>query len=239
VTATASSGFGAAQTISTAATCFGWTRLAVDSSGRALVVEGVPGILSGAIVAIDRDAGGTWSAPITVAAAGVYRQRQPKVGLAADGSAVLVWLTNGSVRYSVRSGGAWSTPAVLPVLVGGAGGAADVAVDGAGNAVAVFSQTGIGAGGYSTYRPAGAASAWQPKVALPSGSALQVVASPGGTFVVGGQTVSTRLGGSSTWSQHTFAVASSTLVAASPGTAMAILEGTSTNQLESSMATVP
>jgi len=239
VTGTAATGFGGAQTISTASTCFGWTQLAVDPSGRALAVEGVPGILSGAVVAIDRDAGGVWLAPVTVGAAGVYRQRQPKVGLASDGSAVLLWLTNASVRYSVRTGGIWSTPAVLPVLVGGAGGAADLAVDAAGNAVALFTQTGIGAGAYSTYRPAGAASTWQPKNALPSGAALQVVATPAGSFIIGGQTVSTRLAGSTTWTTHTFSTASSTVVAAGPGNAVAILEGTPTSQLESSTASVP
>jgi hypothetical protein len=239
IVGTAAAGFGAAQTISTAGTCFGWTRLAVGASGRALAVEGVPGILSGAVVAIDRDASGAWSAPVTVGAAGVYRQRQPKVGLATDGSAVLLWLTNASVRYSVRTGGVWSAPAVLPVLVGGAGGAADLAVDAAGNAVATFTQTGIGAGAYSTYRPAGASSSWQPKLALPSGASLQVVATPPGTFVIGGATVSTRLAGSSTWSTHTFSGASSTLVAAAAGSAIAILEGLSTNLLESSTASVP
>jgi len=239
VVGTAAGGFGTAQLISSASTCFGWTRLAVASSGQALAVQGVPGILSGAVVAIDRDANGAWSAPVTVGASGVYRQRQPKVGLATDGSAVLLWLTNASVRYSVRSSGTWSQAATLPVLVGGAGGAADLAVDTAGNAVALFTQTGIGGGGYSTYRPAGAASNWQPKLSLPSGSALEVVGTPGGTFVIGGQTVSTRLAGGSTWSSHNFTNASSTLVAAGPGGAAAILEGTPTNQLLFSTAAVP
>jgi hypothetical protein len=237
-TGTAASGLSVAQTISTASTCFGWTRLAVNANGDAVAVEGVPGILSGAIVAVSRNASGVWSAPVTVGNSGVYRQRQPKVGLANDGSAVLLWLTNASVRYSVRSNGAWSTAATLPVLVGGAGGFADLAVDGSGNAVALFTQTGIGAGGYSTYRPAGGA--WQAKIALPSGSDLDVVASAGGTFVIGGQTVSTRLGGSSTWSSTTFASASGgTLVAIGAKQAMVVLEGTPNSQLLVSTATVP
>jgi hypothetical protein len=239
VTGSAATGFGSAQTISTASTCFGWTRLSINTTGQALAVEGVPGILSGAVVAIDRSASGSWSAPVTVGAAGVYRQRQPKVGLASDGSAVLLWLTNASVRYSVRSGGTWSTPATLPVLVGGAGGTADLAVDAAGDAVALFTQTGIGAGGYSTYRPAGATSSWQPKVALPSGSALQVVATPAGTFSVAGQTVSTRLAGGTSWSTFTFTNASTTLLAAGSGSIAAVLEGTPANELQFSTAAVP
>lgn len=237
-TGSAALGLAAAQTISTASTCFGWTRLAVNASGEAVAVQGVPGILSGAVVAISRSAGGAWGVPVTVGVAGVYRQRQPKVGLGNNGTAVLFWLTNGSLRYSVRSSNTWSAAATLPVLVGGAGGAADLAVDGFGNAVALFSQTGIGAGGYSTYLPVGGS--WQAKVALPSGSALNVVASAGGTFVIGGQTVSTRLGGSSTWSQTTFSSASAgSAVAIGAQQAMAVLEGTPTSQLLVSTEAIP
>jgi hypothetical protein len=239
VTGNSASGFGSARTISTASTCFGWTRLSVNANGQALAVEGVPGILSGAVISIARSASGAWSAPVTVAPSGVYRQRQPKVGLAGDGSAVLLWLTNGSVRYAVLSAGTWSAPATLPVLVGGAGGVADLAVDNAGDAVALFTQTGIGPGGYATYRPAGATSGWQAKVSLPSGSALEVVATPAGTFSIGGQTVSTRLAGGTSFSSFTFANASTTLLAAGSGTIAAILEGTPNNVLQFSSAPVP
>jgi hypothetical protein len=121
--------------------------------------------------------------------------------------------------------------------VGGAGGSADLAVDGAGNAVALFTQTGIAPGGYSTYRPAGGS--WQPKIPLPTGSALNVVASAGGSFVIAGQTVSTRLGGSSVWSSHTFASADTTLVAIGDTQAMAVLEGTPNSQLLVSTTTLP
>jgi hypothetical protein len=235
VTGTAASGLGTARTISTATTCFGWTRLAVNDSGQAVAVQGAAGILSGAVVAISRDTSGNWSAPVTVGAAGVYRQRQPKVGLGNDGTAVLLWLTNAGVRYSFRSNGAWSAATAL--LSGGAGGAADLAVDGAGNAVALFTQTGIGAGGYSVYRPAGGT--FESKIALPGGSDLRVVASRGGTFVIGGQTVSTRLGGSSTWSSTAFTAAASTVVAVGGNQAMVVLEGTSSSQLLVSTATIP
>jgi hypothetical protein len=239
VAGNAASGFGSARTLSTTATCFGWTRLSVNAAGQALAVEGVPGILSGAVISVARSASGAWSPPVTVAPAGVYRQRQPKVGLASDGSAVLLWLTNASVRYSVLSAGTWSAPATLPVLAGGAGGVADLAVDGAGDAMALFTQTGIAPGGYSTYRPAGATSAWQPKVSLPSGSSLQVVATPAGTFSIGGQTVSTRRAGGTSFSSFTFSNADTTLIAAGSGTIAAILEGTPSNVLQFSSAPVP
>ena len=236
-TGSAANGLNPAQTISTASTCFGWTRLAVNAIGEAVAVQGVPGILSGAVVAISRNASGVWSAPVTVGIAGVYRQRQPKVGLGNDGSAVLFWLTNGGLRYSVRSNNTWSLATSFPVLVGGAGGTADLAVDGSGNAVALFTQTGIAPGGYASYRAVGGL--WQPKTPLPSGSTLNVVASAGGTFVVGGQTVSTRLGGSSVWNSTTFAAADSTLIAVGAKQAMVVLEGTPSSQLLVSTATVP
>lgn len=216
-TGQAANGFGSPQTISRASNCFGWNQLAVNSSGQAVAVEGVPGILSGAVVAVGRDSTGTWGAPVTIGAAGVYRQRQPHVGLGNDGTAVLVWLVNGGVRYSVRSGGTWSAAAALPGVTGTAGGLSGVAVDGSGNAVATFEQVSISPGTYATYRPVGGS--WQSKVQL--NSSTQIVATPAGTFVAGGTTVSTRLAGTSNWNQQTFANAAT--VNAAPGLAIALL----------------
>jgi len=217
VTGTAASGFGAAQTITSPGTCVGWSRIAVNRFGEAEVLTGVPGILSGAVVAIGREANGIWDAPVTIGASGVYRQRQPQVGLANDGSAVAVWLINGNVRYSVKSNGVWSAAAALPGVAGTAGGAAGVAVDGNGNAIATFQQVVISPGTYATYRPAGGS--WQTKV--PLSSSVQIVATPAGTFVAGGTTVSTRLAGSSTWSTTTFA--NPAIVNAATGQAIAVM----------------
>ena len=217
ITGTAAGGFGPAQTISTSGTCFGYSRIAVNQFGEAEVVQGVPGILSGAVVAISRESNGTWDAPVTVGASGVYRQRLPQVGLGSDGTAVAVWLINGNVRYAVKSNGVWSAAAALPGVAGTAGGAADVAVDGKGNAVATFQQVAIAPGTYATYRPVGGS--WQTKVPLSSG--VQIVATPAGTFVAGGTTVSTRPAGSSTWSTTTFQ--NPAIVNAAPGQAIAVL----------------
>jgi hypothetical protein len=217
ITGTAASGFGPAQTISTSGSCFGWSRIAVNQFGEAEVMEGVPGILSGAVVAIGREANGIWDAPITIGASGVYRQRQPQVGLSNNGTAVAVWLTNGKVKYAVKSNGVWSAAAFLPVVSGTAGGLAGVAVDGNGNAVATFEQVALAPGNYATYRPAGGS--WQTKV--PLSSSVQIVATPAGSFVAGGTTVSTRLAGSSTWSTTTFS--NSAIVNAAPGQAIAVL----------------
>lgn len=217
ITGTAASGFGPAQTISNSGACFGWSRIAVNQFGRAEVMEGAAGILSAAVVAIGRETSGIWDAPVTVGASGVYRQRQPQVGLGNDGTAVAVWLVNGNVRYAVKSNGVWSAAAALPGVAGTAGGAAGVAVDGNGNAVAMFEQVAIAPGNYATYRPAGGS--WQTKV--PLSSDVQIVATPAGTFVAGGTTVSTRPAGSSRWSTTTFA--NPAIVNAAPGQAIAVL----------------
>ena len=217
ITGTAASGFGAPQTISNSGTCFGYSRIAVNRFGEAEVVEGVPGILSGAVVALGRESNGIWDAPVTIGASGVYRQRLPQVGLGNDGTTVAVWLVNGNVRYAVKSNGVWSAAAALPGVAGTAGGAAGVAVDGSGNAMATFQQVSIAPGTYATYRPVGGS--WQTKVPLSSG--VQIVATPAGTFVAGGTTVSTRLAGSSTWSTTTFA--NPAIVNAAAGQAIAVL----------------
>jgi hypothetical protein len=201
----------------------------VTSGGQAVAVEGVPGILSGAVVAIGRDSTGAWGAPVTIGASGVYRQRQPNVGLGNDGTAVVVWLINGGVRYSVRSGGTWSAAAALPGVAGTAGGASGVAVDGSGNAVATFQQVAISPGTYATYRPVNGS--WQTKVQL--NSSTQIVATPAGTFVAGGTTVSTRLAGTSNWNQHTFSDVAK--VNAAPGLAIAMVGP----QVSVSTASVP
>jgi hypothetical protein len=228
VTGSAASGFGSSQTISNATTCYGLAKLAVNSGGQAVAVEGATGILTGAVVAVSRDLTGAWGTPATVAAT-AYRQNNPNVGLGNDGTAVVVWRTRTGVSYAVRSGGSWSAAAGLPVLVGQAGGVTGVAVDGSGNAVAIFTQVTISPGTYATYRPVGGT--WQTKVQLSSGT--PVAATPAGTFVASGTTVSTRLAGSSNWTTHSFS--GSALVNAGPGLAIALVGP----QISVSTAAVP
>jgi len=215
-TGSAASGFGSAQTISNATTCYGLAKLAVNSGGEAIAVEGATGILTGAVVAISRSLTGAWGAPVTVAAS-AYRQNNPNVGLGNEGTVVVVWRTRSGVSYAVRSGGTWSAAAGLPVLVGQAGGSTGVAVDGAGNAVAIFTQVTISPGTYATYRPVGGS--WQAKVQLSSG--VPMAATPAGTFVASGTTVSTRLAGTSNWTTHTFS--GTATVNAGPGLAIAVV----------------
>lgn len=214
VTGNAASGFGSAQTITNATTCYGLAKMAVNSTGEAVVVEGMPGILTGAILGISRSSTGNWSAPVTIAAS-AYRQDNPSVGLGNNGTAVAVWRTRSGVSYSVRSNGTWSAAAGLPVLSGQAGGSTGVTVDGSGNAVAIFTQVTLSPGTYAAYRPVNGS--WQQKTQLSSG--LPVAATPAGTFVASGTTVSTRLAGTSTWHTHTFG--DTARVNAGPGMAIA------------------
>jgi len=215
-TGSASSGFGSAQTISNATTCFGLAKLAVNSGGEAVAIEGATGILTGPVVAISRSLTGSWGTPVTVAAS-AYRQNNPNVGLGNDGTSVVVWRTRSGVSYAVRSGGSWSAAAPLPVLSGQAGGSTGMAVDGSGNAVAIFTQVTISPGTYATYRPVGGS--WQTKVQLSSG--IPVAATPAGTFVASGTTVSTRLAGTSNWTTHTFS--GSAIANAGPGLVIALV----------------
>jgi hypothetical protein len=215
-TGSAASGFGSSQTISNASTCYGLAKLAVNSSGEAVAVEGATGILTGAVVAISRSLTGVWGTPVTVAAS-AYRQNNPGVGLGNDGTAVVIWRTRTGVSYAVRSGGTWSAATPLPVLAGQAGGSTGVAVDGSGNAVAIFTQVTISPGTYATYRPVGGT--WQAKVQL--GSGVPVAATPAGTFVASGTTVSTLLAGSSNWTTHTFS--GSAIANAGPGLVIALV----------------
>jgi hypothetical protein len=228
-------GFGAPETISGA--CYGFVDIAVNSIGQAVAVQGEPGIRTGPIVAVSREANGSWGTPVTLATS-VYRQRQPKVGLGNDGSAVVVWLTSANVRYAVRSNGNWSAAAPLPgVLAGRAGGVSGVAVDGSGNAVATFTLTSLTPGVFATYRPANGA--WQAPVKLPAGP-IPIKASPAGTFVVGsGSTVATRLAGSSNWTAATFASGTIVDVAAGPGSAIVTLGGITADSIDVSTASVP
>ncbi len=231
----AAHGFGAAQTI--AGACYGFVNLAVNSVGQAVVSQGASGIKTGPIVAVSRDASGAWAAPVTLASS-VYRQRQPKVGLGNEGTAVVVWLTNAGVSYANRSNGTWSAAAPLPgVLAGRAGGISGVAVDAGGNALATFTLTSLTPGVFATYRPVHGT--WQASVQLPAGP-IPVKATPAGSFVVGsGSTVATRAAGSTNWTSTDFTNDTIVDVAAGTGSAIVTLGGVAPNSIAVSTEQVP
>jgi hypothetical protein len=186
-------------------TCLGWVELAVTNNGQALAVQGGATLEVAPIIATSRGSNGVWSAPINVANPYYGRQR-PWVGLGNNGTAAVVWRARTFGEYAVRENGVWTAPAQLPQGTGST--YPEVAVDGSGNAVAAYL-------GKVSYRPAGGT--FQTPITLGSG---EVVASPGGTFVVSGTAVATRLPGSTTWNQNG---PSSGLVAIAPGEAIAIV----------------
>jgi len=100
-------------------------------------------------------ADGTWSAPVTLEAQ-QYRQRQPRIGLGDDGTAVAVWTQRSTASYAVRSpSGLWSAAAALPG-VSAITNISYVAVDGTGNAVVAYEQYQLPAGLLAMRRPADA-----------------------------------------------------------------------------------
>ncbi len=231
VTGTATSGFDSPQTISNANTCYGWTRMAVNQGGEAVVVEGAPGILSAAVVAVSRGTEGSWTVPVTLQAS-QYRQRQPRVGLGNDGTAVAVWTQRTTASYAVRSpNGTWGAAAPLP----GARNTTNtsfVAVDGSGNAVAVWEQYQLPSGILTNYLPAGGS--WGTPVLLENSGPVAAAATPGGSFVVAsGDAVFVWWVGLTSWQKTAFSSVSN--VAAGPGLAIAAVAP----QISVSTAVVP
>jgi len=107
-------------------------------------------------------------------AAGDYRNTSaPKAAVDDAGQASLVWSLSGRTEAAARSpGGTWSAPAVLASQ---SSSSVATAIDGAGNAIAVFG---------SSYSWDLAAGSWGPATPLPAGSSGGLVAAnPVGTFV--------------------------------------------------------
>jgi len=218
ITGTAAAGFSSRQTLSNESTCQGWTQLAVNHTSQAVVVIGVPGILSGPVVAISRGADGTWHPPVTLETQ-QYRQRQPRIGLGDDGTAVAVWTQRTTDSYAVRSpSGSWSAAAVLPG-VSAITNTSYVAVDGKGNAVVAYEQYQLPAGLLALRRPGGGS--WgSPELLESNAGPAGEAATPAGTFVVAsGDAVYTLLPGASTWNKASFSTVYK--VAAAPGIAVA------------------
>jgi hypothetical protein len=116
---------------------------------------------------------GGLSAPVLVAAADYSNVSAPKVALDDAGQASLVWSQTTRTEAATRSpGGTWSAPAVLASQPSGS---VATAIDGAGNAIAVF-------GSSFAWHLAGGS--WGAAASLPAGSSGGLaVADPAGTFV--------------------------------------------------------
>jgi hypothetical protein len=116
---------------------------------------------------------GGLSAPVFVAAGDYSKDSAPKVALDDAGQASLVWSQTTRTEAATRStGGTWSAPVVLSSQ---SSSSVATAIDGAGNAIAVFGAS------YSWHLAGGS---WRPATPLPAGSSGGlVVADPAGTFV--------------------------------------------------------
>jgi len=116
---------------------------------------------------------GGLSAPVFVATGDYSTDSVPKVAVDDAGQASLVWSQHGRTEAATRSpGGTWSAAAVLASQ---ASSSVATAVDGAGNAIAVFGSS------FSWHLAGGS---WGPATSLPAGSAGGlVVADPASTFV--------------------------------------------------------
>ena len=116
---------------------------------------------------------GGLSAPVFVATGDYSTDSAPKVAVDDAGQASLVWSQHGRTEAATRSpSGAWSA---ATVLASQASSSVATAVDGAGNAIAVFGSS------YSWHLAGGS---WRAATALPSGSSGGLTAAdPAGTFV--------------------------------------------------------
>jgi hypothetical protein len=116
---------------------------------------------------------GRLSAPVFVATGDYSTDSAPKAAVDDAGNASLVWSQHGRTEAATRSpGGTWSAAAVLASQ---ASSSVATAIDGAGNAIAVFGPS------YSWHLAGGS---WRPAASLPAGSSGGLaVADPAGTFV--------------------------------------------------------
>ena len=167
----AGGGWGPAQTLSTYVQ--GHARnlsLAVSPDGSAIVAYATE---HDAIWAASGTVLGGFSAPVFVAAGDYGKNSAPKVALDDAGQASVVWSQSGRTQAATRSpGGTWSAPAVLAAQ---SSSSVATAIDGAGNAIAVFGSS------YAWHLAGGS---WGTAAPLPAGSSGGLAAAdPAGTFV--------------------------------------------------------
>jgi hypothetical protein len=144
--------------------------LAVSPNGSAIVAYATQ---HDAIWAVSGTLSGGFSAPVFVGAGDYGKNSAPKAAIDDAGQASMVWSESGHTQAATRSpGGTWSAPAVLAPQ---SSSSVATAIDGAGNAVAVFGSS------YAWHLAGGS---WGQASPLPSGSSGGlVVGDPAGTFV--------------------------------------------------------
>jgi hypothetical protein len=162
--------------------------LAVNSAGAAIVTWGT----RFATLADSGTVLGGFGTPVTVGPPPPYPIGHTHVALNDAGQAALAWVdANFNMAATRSAGGTWSTPTQLSAKPDGP---VDVAIDGAGDAIAVFEQFQYAGGNYiatvyDSKRPAGGT--WGPPATLSAPgddtAGTRAVADAAGTFVVGWQ----------------------------------------------------
>ena len=167
--------------------------LAVNSTGAAIVTWGT----RSATLADSGTVLGGFATPVTVGPAPPYPIGHTHVALNDAGQAALAWATGAANLAATRSaGGTWSTPTQLSASPAGP---VDVAIDGAGDAIAVFEQlqaagSSYTAVAYTSKRPAGGTWAPPALLSVPGDATVdsRAVADSAGTFVVAWQDRTTQ-----------------------------------------------
>lgn len=167
--------------------------LAVNSTGAAIVTWGT----RSATLADSGTVLGGFATPVAVGPAPPYPIGHTHVALNDAGEAALAWASGAANLAATRSsGGTWSTPTQLSASPAGPVG---VAIDGAGDAIAVFEQlqaagSSYTAVAYTSKRPAGGTWAPPALLSLPGDATVdsRAVADTAGTFVVAWQDRTTQ-----------------------------------------------
>ena len=168
--------------------------LAVNSTGAAIITWGT----RSATVADSGTVLGGFATPVNVGPAPSYPVGHTHVALNDAGQAALAWAAGAANMAATRSaGGTWSTPTQLSANPDGP---VDVAIDGAGDAIAVFEQlqaagSSYTAVAYTSKRPAGGTWAPPALLSVPGDNATvdsRAVADTAGTFVVAWQDRTTQ-----------------------------------------------
>jgi hypothetical protein len=186
VTGTATAGWSSPEILS--GDCFTYLQFAMNSHGEAALAWGATVLQGGPVMVVTRDASGLWGAPVTVSPA-YYRQVLPCVAIGEDGTAMVMWAKYTALTWSrhARGGAQWTPARAVPNTNVSL---SRVAVDGAGNAVALYdSYTPQGTYALHAIRLARHGLRWGSHATLTSGTQsvaiAQLAASPAGTFVAG------------------------------------------------------
>jgi hypothetical protein len=159
--------------------------LAVNPAGAAIITWGT----QFATLADSGTVLGGFAAPVTIGPPPPYPIGYTHVAINDAGQAAAAWATGANVAATRSADGTWSPPTQLSAIDGGP---VDVAIDGTGDAIAVFEQTIYGSAGsyttpmYASTRPAGGT--WGPPALLSapgdSATGTRAVADTAGTFVI-------------------------------------------------------